>query len=246
MLQYSRLLKTLERPEKNIFVYGLIDPNTKELKYVGITIEGFRRFQNHFCKKSRFNPVKKWIQGLRENGQIFDIVYLEYFNTDGEHLDEAEEFWISYFKSIGCELLNVTHGRRSFNFFQHADTHRYMSKIMKESHNTPEMKRRISEATCAAMTPEVIAKMSKSAQKPKSVSHAANIKAGQTKKFGLIVQDETGRIFNSLQEAADFYGMHKSTVQKAVYGAVKSAHGHTFTRIGGGRKDPKDIKTGKI
>jgi hypothetical protein len=49
-------------------VYGLVDPNTKQIRYVGITYRLKRRFQDHLqtAKKCR-NHKEKWINSLLMN-----------------------------------------------------------------------------------------------------------------------------------------------------------------------------------
>lgn len=53
MPKYNEFISTLEKPQKQIFVYGLCDPNTKQLRYIGITIQGFHRIREHFYKSEK-------------------------------------------------------------------------------------------------------------------------------------------------------------------------------------------------
>src|ERR1019366_4917156 len=105
------LIKTLERPEKDICIYALLDPFTGLLMYIGQTIQGFKRISEHFHKCDKRNPngllskSKVWISNLKKQNQIFKVVYIQYFDNS-ETIDESEEFWISFFRSSGAELLN--------------------------------------------------------------------------------------------------------------------------------------------
>lgn len=205
------LIFSLPKPEKNTFIYGLCDPDTNELRYIGLTGNGFKRISGHYNDSLldyKYSAVKKWIKKLRLNNKIFDVIYIEYFDQDSIHVDEAERFWIEYFSSIGCNLLNHEKGGRV-----HSDLAHYKDSKSKSLKN-----------------------------RKKSKEHSLNIKKGQTREYGLKVQDDLGNVFQSLQEAADFYNTIKSNIQKAVYGEIKSYKGRTFKRIGGGRKNIEEIK----
>lgn len=225
-------LNKVTRPEKKICVYGLIDPITKELKYIGQTIQGFRRIGDHYyqcSKKSKIGKYlsncQKWIIELDRKGLVFDIIYLEYFDFP-EQLDEAEKFWISYYRSLGCILLNHLNG----------------GQIYKNQSWDLDNRRIISECTKKAMTEEVKQKMSESARKPKSLEHAKNIKSGQTKKFGSVIQDDLGNIYNSQREAAEALQVRQATIHKAIHGEIKTCRGRTLKLISGGRKPQDQIK----
>jgi hypothetical protein len=205
------LIFSLEKPEKNVFIYGLCDPDTNALRYIGLTGNGFKRISGHYndCLLNyKYSAVKKWIKKLRLDNKIFNVIYIEYFDEDGIHVDESERFWIQYFTAIGCDLLNHEKGGRV-----HSDLIHYKDSKSKSLKN-----------------------------RKKSREHSLNIKKGQTREYGLKIQDDLGNFFNSLQEAADFYGSTKSTIQKAVYGQIKIHKGRVFKRVGGGRKNIEDIK----
>lgn len=205
------LIFSLPKSEKNVFIYGLCDPDTNELRYIGLTGNGFKRISGHYndCLLNyKYSAVKKWIKKLRSHNKIFNVIYIEYFDEDGIHVDESERFWIQYFTAIGCNLLNHEKGGRVRSDLAHYKDSK--SKSLKNRKKTKE--------------------------------HSLNIKKGQTREYGLKIQDDLGNFFNSLQEAADFYGSTKSTIQKAVYGQIKIHKGRVFTRVGGGRKNTEDIK----
>jgi hypothetical protein len=244
------LKNQIEQPKTNFCIYGLIDPRTNKLKYIGLTTIGFERFHDHYSRcfektKRRLSPVKMWIKELREAGLVFKVKYFEFFDNDGQHLDNAEAYWIKYHKDLGINLLNVCRGRRADKWYDAVNVHYKMSEIMKELYSKPEMKQKISETTKAAMTEEVKQKMSLSARKPKSKSHATNIRKGQSAKFGCKIQDDLGNIYNSQMEVAIVLGVKQTTIHKAIYGEIKLCKGRKLTLLSGGRKDPKDIKVRK-
>ena len=92
-------------------IYGLIDSDTREMRYVGQTIHGMSRPQSHFKAKRRSMPVHRWIDSQTSEGRTPEVVVIEHrLPDDPRSLDELEVGWISYFRGLGCRLLNLTEG----------------------------------------------------------------------------------------------------------------------------------------
>lgn len=92
-------------------IYGLFDPVTKELKYIGITSNQKRRYVDHHNpSKLKENTYKNnWIKSLLTQGLKAEMVILETYETAVE-LPQAEIELIEYYRSIGCNLVNGTNG----------------------------------------------------------------------------------------------------------------------------------------
>jgi hypothetical protein len=97
-----------------MYVYSLSDPRTSEVKYIGQTSRVDLNRPRQHAKSSSLsrerNLHKKfWIMELKKQGLMYDIDILE--RTSGkEALNEAEVFWISYFRFIGAKLTNLSEG----------------------------------------------------------------------------------------------------------------------------------------
>jgi hypothetical protein len=95
-------------------IYGLADPRTGALRYVGKTVRSLKlRLQGHVSKSdlARHSHKTNWVMSLLVAGvrpEIFEIEELP-----NEALDEAEIFYIQYFRSIGCSLTNTAPGGTS-------------------------------------------------------------------------------------------------------------------------------------
>lgn len=91
-------------------IYGLKDPITKELRYVGQTTKESTnyRFKGHINEKKNTRK-NQWIRSLK-NKNTLPVIFIidECYSLD--ELNRLEIFWIGYFKSIGCRLTNVTIG----------------------------------------------------------------------------------------------------------------------------------------
>lgn len=95
-------------------IYTLQDPISKEIRYVGKTVEGKKRFYRDIkpsVYKTGTSHLYTWIRKLRHSElfPIWNIVQTFELITNDE-LSKAEMYWISYFKSLGCDLCNHTAG----------------------------------------------------------------------------------------------------------------------------------------
>lgn len=93
------------------FIYGLIDPATREVRYVGQTSQGMKRPTDHsrpHVLALRPSHRSNWIKSLLAAGLRPEIEILEI--VAAEDLNQAEEFWIGYLRFVGARLTNHTSG----------------------------------------------------------------------------------------------------------------------------------------
>lgn len=95
------------------YIYGLIDPRNHQLRYVGKTVlTPARRLVTHRWqarKAKQKRHVLAWLSGLDADGVIPEIVEIERVPPLGDW-EDAEQFWIAYFRFIGADLCNLTVG----------------------------------------------------------------------------------------------------------------------------------------
>lgn len=95
-----------------VYIYGLVDPVSKEIRYVGKTVQSVEnRLASHLSKaktSKKKTHVYCWIKSLLTQNLKPDIVVLE--EVDSKTWEESEKFFISYFKYIGADLTNNTEG----------------------------------------------------------------------------------------------------------------------------------------
>ena len=93
-------------------VYGLLDPRTNEIRYVGLSTTGLKRPREH-GKPSQMKmqlPRSCWVRSLRAAGYDYFIIILQRCDSF-EALCEAEKDWIAVGRSaLGDRLLNLTDG----------------------------------------------------------------------------------------------------------------------------------------
>lgn len=88
-------------------IYGLKDPITKQLRYVGQTKQHSLKNRFNYHVNEKLNTRKnQWIRSLRKKELLPEIFLIDTCNSL-EKCNELEIFWIAYFKYIGCRLTNV-------------------------------------------------------------------------------------------------------------------------------------------
>ena len=83
------------------WVYGIVDPITSELRYVGQTINYNKRKGEHLYKAKTnrtSNHLYNWLGKLIANNVKPEFIIID--KVPIESLDYWEVFYISYFKSI--------------------------------------------------------------------------------------------------------------------------------------------------
>lgn len=92
-------------------IYGLLDPRTNVLRYVGKSSQGLKRARTHFypsvLKKDR-TRCGNWVKSLISQGMVPIIQILEESSAEKSNLDER--FWIASLRASGALLLNHTEG----------------------------------------------------------------------------------------------------------------------------------------
>jgi len=97
-------------PNKNV-IYGLSDPISNQIRYIGKAVDLYTRIRNHY-KESRLKYVthkNTWIKSLLNEGLRVNVIILEVLNNE-ELLNESEIKWIKYYREIGNDLTNGTNG----------------------------------------------------------------------------------------------------------------------------------------
>lgn len=134
-------------------IYGGIDADTREMRYIGQSISpvGSRPYAHERLAargKSKL-PVHCWLRSRRSTGRAIEWVVIEYLTDDDPRsLDDLEVGWISYFRALGCRLLNCDGGGNSKKVIS-AETRARMSisaRGSKKGVRSPDVRRKLSEA----------------------------------------------------------------------------------------------------
>lgn len=92
-----------------INIYKLLHPKTLEVRYIGKTKESLnRRLNKHLYNKKANSKVSKWCKHLYAEGLTPIIELIE--RVDFHIWEEREKYWISFYRNIVPNLLNITDG----------------------------------------------------------------------------------------------------------------------------------------
>lgn len=123
-------------------VYGLIDPTTHELKYVGYSVQYLERYKEHLLPSNLKHRTKKnaWLRKLLSSDLKPEIIVLEETDSESEGLEKEVEL-IEYYKSIGCDLTNGTLGGDGrYGFITSDEVKEKIRQSMKGKNTKPRIK----------------------------------------------------------------------------------------------------------
>lgn len=90
--------------DNTTYIYALIDPETRGVRYIGRTNNLDRRFQQHHTDRTNI-PRLRWIESLKSKGLSMTYIVLE--ECAGEAAaKKAEVMWIKLFLEKGASLFN--------------------------------------------------------------------------------------------------------------------------------------------
>lgn len=93
-----------------VYIYGLVDPESDVIRYVGKTTDLYKRYYYHLQelldKKKENYHSKNWIRNIMQKGIAPKIKILEICNTN--NWQEREIFWINFYEDN--KLTNMTKG----------------------------------------------------------------------------------------------------------------------------------------
>lgn len=185
-------------------IYGLCDPRTGELRYIGKSSSGLTRPRVHFRNDRTLNDgshVHNWCKSILAIGLEPEIVVLEQYEST-ESLRDAEIRLIAFFRKMGYRLANLTAGGDGLNGFRHSQsTREKLSRSRTGSSLSDDHKKAISRS------------LSGYRRKPRSPSHRINhMKSRGTS----VVCLSDGRKFFSGNDAARFYGIPMTTFKRSL------------------------------
>jgi hypothetical protein len=104
-------LKNIKLLPNNNIIYGLVDPHTNQIRYIGKAVDLYMRIKNHYKPSRLIDKTHKnnWINKLLSEGEYSKIHIIEKCNNQQE-LNDAEKKWIKYYRDLGCDLTNGTDG----------------------------------------------------------------------------------------------------------------------------------------
>jgi transcriptional regulator with XRE-family HTH domain len=219
-------------------IYGLTDPLSGQLRYIGKSSGGLKRPKQHGMP-SRLNKEKgykvNWIKSLHTMGLTYGVVVIQELDSI-EEMDNLERQWINYFKALGCPLTNIALGGTSYTGIFGLMTNEHKKAISKALKGRPFSdihKKRLSQVQIGRVASEAT-KLKMSQSRKGKIPY---VPTQETKEKlsringGSLFKDELGNIYHTLSEASQRLGVSKSSVSSVLNGHRKTVGIHTFERI---------------
>ena len=89
-------------------LYMLLDPETGDVRYVGISNNTARRYREHAKGKGSTKPLRKWVLALKKRG-LKPRMEVFHFEGTKEGMLRQEAAVIRQLLRQGCDLLNQQH-----------------------------------------------------------------------------------------------------------------------------------------
>ncbi|OQB16591.1 MAG: GIY-YIG catalytic domain protein [Parcubacteria group bacterium ADurb.Bin192] len=94
--------------EQVTYIYGLKDPETQEMRYVGKSNNPASRYSQHMQDKTSNKHKWNWIKQLADKGLKPELVIIE--EVLYKKWEERERFWIKEYAEAGAPLVNILEG----------------------------------------------------------------------------------------------------------------------------------------
>lgn len=196
-----------------IFIYGLVDPDSGDVRYIGKSIRPVERLSNHMNESSQCHR-SHWLQSLRAQGKRPGMVLFE--RIEGEWpWQESERFWIAHGRAQGWPLTNNTSGGDGVPGLP-AETRARMAAVWKGRKHKPESIEKMRVASASKRhSDETKARMS-AAQTGRKITWIDKIAARIRKFTPEQLQDvqrrlDAGELGIAL---AREFGVHRTTISK--------------------------------
>lgn len=221
------------------FIYCLRHPTTKEVRYVGKTIDLKIREKSH--RQLGKTRCDNWKRSLVKDGLWPELEVLETVPV-GANWTDRERYWIAYFKAQGAELTNLTDGGEGTH--GRVVTEAYREKMRKAFVGRPippEQRAQISKSlTGLKQSPDTIAKRFATYSKNRVAKGLPPI--GQNHDREVAMRREERKAKGVLVQGSEEHRRHQAEKQRAYYASLTDAQKEALAAQRRGKPSPSKGK----
>lgn len=204
-------------PGEPVYIYGLVDPETDEIRYIGKSIRPTERLMNH-CNEVSGCHRSNWIQSLKKCGLKPEMVILERIVGDWPW-QESEKRWIAYGRANGWNLVNNTDGGDGVSGLPE-ETRAKMASTWKGRKHKPESLLKIGAATASRRHSKQTKEKMSAAHKGRVITWGDKLSEVNRKLSADTVREISDELANGgrVKDLASKYRVHRTTISKIKMG----------------------------
>lgn len=201
-----------------VFIYGLVDPVTDDVRYVGKSVDPLSRFAQHLRDQTATRRGR-WIRSLLAQDLRPGLMLLEVVTGDWQ---VAERQWIAAYRAAGGDITNHTDGGDGISGLD-AEARARLSAIMTQRLADPEVRARI-------FTPERAAAISRALTgRPKTAAHVAKLSQNQPGRT--LTEEHRAKISAALIGNQYALGLRHSDATKARLAEASRGNHYSLGRV---------------
>lgn len=127
---------------KTWYIYALVDPRSKEVRYIGKSEDPIRRLDDHMSDQHSRLRKSRWLKklGCRPILRILD-------QGQGSGWQESERWWIKFYREeVGADLTNLTEGGEGMLGIKFSAESRAKMAVRKGAHLSDDTREKIRKA----------------------------------------------------------------------------------------------------
>lgn len=216
MSDYHAFLASKKRV-KWAYIYGLVDPHTDEIRYIGKSIRPYQRIQNHMNDTGSCHRVH-WLQSLKKLGLKPHVIILDRI-ADEDDWQALEKYWIALGYDMDWPLTNNTDGGDGVVGLP-AETRERMRQTRLGRKHSPESLIRIGNASRGRVKSEAAKQVMRDKMADREIKWIDKVSAALSK---LSAQDRSDILDaidrgEMVKDLAEKYGVHRTTISKVKTG----------------------------
>lgn len=203
-----------------IYIYALIDPDTRKIRYIGKSIRPKERLGNQMNESSNCHR-SHWLRNLRNHGKRPHQIILQELD-DSEPWQEWEKAWIRHGREVGWPLTNNTDGGDGVDGLPE-ETRKRMSKVWIGRKHKPETIEKLKIARSKRITSDATRKKHSASMKGRVITWADKIGNANRKLTDQDIFDIEQMLFHGIKviDISKHYGVHRTTISKVKTGKYK-------------------------